>query len=67
MILKNSPAKNFINVMNKSDLQIWVKKLGKAWSRRDAKTAANLFAKDCKYYESSLERPLTKWNDILNL
>ena len=53
--------------MDKSSLHSWVEKLGKAWSKRDPKAAALLFAKECEYYESVLQKPITDWNDILKL
>ena len=53
--------------MNNHNLQSWTKKLGKAWTNRDAKAAAYLFAKNCKYYESALENPCNNWSDILKL
>ena len=53
--------------MDKSDLKYWVKKLGNAWSSKDAKIAASLFAKNCRYYESALEKPCNNWNYILKL
>jgi len=53
--------------MNKPTLKSWMKKLENAWSNRNAKAAASLFAKNCKYYESALENPCNNWNDILKL
>ncbi len=53
--------------MNKSGFETWLTKLGKAWSERNPKTAASLFSKDCKYYESVFEEPCKSWDDILKL
>lgn len=53
--------------MNRSSFEAWFRKLGNAWAKRDPNAAASLFARDCKYYESVLEKPCKSWNDILNL
>ena len=47
--------------------QNWLKQLGKAWSDLDPQTAANLFAKDVEYYESTLKDPIESWDRVLDL
>ena len=53
--------------MDKFSLQSWVIKLGKAWSNRDPEAAASLFAENCNYYESVLEKPCHNPYEILRL
>ena len=53
--------------MNQSNYKLWLSNLGSAWSERDPETAASLFSKNCKYFESVFEPPCTNWDAILKL
>ena len=53
--------------MNQSNYKLWLSNLGSAWSERDPETAASLFSKNCKYFESVFEPPCASWDAILKL
>ena len=53
--------------MEESLFDDWLSRLGKAWSERNPQAAAELFSKDCKYYENVFDEPCKSWDDILNL
>jgi len=43
--------------MKKSDFQMWLDKLGKAWVEKDPDAVLNLFDQTIKYFENVLDEP----------